>query len=71
MKQRTGGEGGLKTEKIKVLREKKGWSRAELAKKLEVDRTYIYKIENGQSKPSVKLLTKIADLFGVSLKYFF
>jgi len=60
----------LNVHRIKELREQKGWSQAELADKLGVHRITIVRIENGKSK-NIELLSRIADLFGVSLKEFF
>lgn len=60
----------MNVHRIKELREQKGWSQAELADKLGVHRITIVRIENGKSK-NIELLSRIADLFGVSLKEFF
>ena len=56
-------------EKIKELRKKNRWSQAELAKKLEVHPTYISRIEIGKYTPSLELLKKMVELFGVSFDY--
>lgn len=57
-------------QKIKELREQKGWSQVELAHKLGVHRDTVLRAENNKTK-NIVLLSKIADLFGVELKYFF
>lgn len=46
-------------QKIKHLREKRGLSQQELADKLETDRQYISKIENGKINMSLDYLDKI------------
>ena len=53
-------------EKIKLLRERKGMSQAELAKAAGYDsRSSISKIENGDSDPSQKMLIRIAAALDV------
>lgn len=48
-------------EKIRLLRERKGWSQEELAKAVGyVSRSSISKIESGDSDPSQKMLKRIA-----------
>lgn len=56
-------------EKVKKLREKKGVSLRKVGEACGVDYSYIAKVEKGR-KPSIKLLEKIADYFGVDVKYF-
>jgi putative transcriptional regulator len=53
--------------RIVDLREKKGWSQAELARELGKDRQAIEKIENGKVNPTVFSLFEIAKALGVSL----
>jgi transcriptional regulator with XRE-family HTH domain len=60
----------MKTEKIKEYRMKKCLSQTELAKILDIDRSYLSQIENGK-QPSLKLLERIADALGRNLKDFF
>ncbi|WP_276353085.1 helix-turn-helix domain-containing protein [Cohnella caldifontis] len=54
-------------EKLKAERTKMGWSQEELAGKLFVSRQSVSKWENGQNYPSIEILFKISDLFGISL----
>ena len=46
-------------------------TQAELARRLEVDPSYISKIEKGSQEPSLKFLRKAADVLLVSPAYFF
>jgi transcriptional regulator with XRE-family HTH domain len=59
------------SEKIKQLRRAKKITQTELAKRLNIDRTHLNKIENGKVKPSLALLERIAHELGVSVKDFF
>lgn len=54
-------------EKLKTERTKKGWSQEELAAKLFVSRQSVSKWENGQNYPSIEVIIKVSDLFGVSI----
>jgi len=54
-------------EKLKAERKKKGWSQEELAEYLYVSRQSVSKWENGQNYPSIEIIIKLSDLFGVSI----
>lgn len=54
-------------EKLKAERNKKSWSQEELAEKLFVSRQSVSKWENGQNYPSIEIIIKISDLFGVTI----
>ncbi|MBB6671879.1 helix-turn-helix domain-containing protein [Cohnella nanjingensis] len=54
-------------EKLKTERSKKGWSQEELAAKLFVTRQSVSKWENGQNYPSIEILIKVSDLFGLTI----
>lgn len=54
-------------EKLKTERKKKGWSQEELAEKLFVSRQSVSKWENGQNYPSIEIIIKVSDLFGVTI----
>ena len=57
-------------EKIKTLRNEKGWSQDELAKKLGVNRRAISCYENGTSYPrTMERYQQLAELFGVEVNY--
>ena len=51
------------------LRDKKGWSQADLAQASQVSRVMIGKYERGETVPSIDAAKKIADAFQVSLDY--
>lgn len=57
------------SERLKELRNKKGYSQAELADKLHVSKSTISMIEAGSRKPSYELMEQLADFFNVSLDY--
>jgi putative transcriptional regulator len=57
--------------KIKERRQKRELQQIDLAEALGVDQAYISKIENGKINLSIEYLTDIAEMLGVTLKYFF
>lgn len=61
----------MNSEKFKKYRMSKGYSQTDLAKLLNIDRTYINQIERGKKTPSLALLERIADVLGKNLKDFF
>ena len=56
-------------EKIKKLREARGWSQAELARRLSVTRNGVNSWEQGLSMPSPACLVDLAKVFSVSTDY--
>ncbi len=56
-------------DRIKQLRQQRGWSQAQLSKKLNVHQKQISGYERGIHSPSIELLVRIAELFNVSLDY--
>ncbi len=54
--------------RLKSLRETRGWSQADLAERASVARNTINRVENGLSEPSLDLLQRLADIFGVPLR---
>lgn len=58
-------------DKIKKYRMMKGLSQTELAKKCNMDRSYLNQIEQGKKIPSLALLERIAEILEKSLKDFF
>lgn len=58
-------------ENIKKLREGKGFSQDDIAKKVGISRTLLSQIENGTKKMSADLTPKFAKALGVSLEYLF
>lgn len=56
-------------EKIKTLREARGWTQAELARKLSLTRNGVNSWEQGLSTPSPACLVELAKTFSVSTDY--
>lgn len=54
-------------ENIKLLRKKKGWSQTELAAKTGSTLSHINKIETGKYTPSLDTLSRLAEVFEVTL----
>lgn len=54
-------------EKLKAERKKRERSQEELAAKLFVTRQSVSKRKNGQSYPSIEVIIKISDLFGLTI----
>ena len=54
-------------QRIKKLREERGWSYSQLAQEAKVSRSYLYLIETGDSSPSGEKLRSIANALGVSV----
>jgi len=56
-------------ERIKALRTARGWTQAELARKLGVTRNGVNSWEQGLSMPSPAYLVELAKVFSVSTDY--
>lgn len=54
-------------ERVFELRNKKGWTQEELAKKLNTKHTAVRRIEKGQVNSTINMLRKIAKELGVSI----
>ena len=54
--------------RLRELREARGWSQGELAEQLEVSRQTINALETGKYDPSLPLAFRIARLFGLSIE---
>ena len=59
----------MTADKIKTLREGKGWTQAELARRLGITRNGVNSWEQGLSMPSPACLVDLADVFSVSTDY--
>jgi putative transcriptional regulator len=57
--------------RIRVLRTERGWTQADLAKRLDVSRNSVNAIENGKYDPSLPLAFAIAELFGLTIEEIF
>lgn len=56
---------------IQKLRKKIGFSQEELAEKVKISRTHMGHIEQGRRSPSIKVMTKIANVFKVKVSDLF
>ena len=59
----------MTSERIKALREARGWTQAELAWRLNITRNGVNSWEQGLSMPSPACLVDLAKLFSVSTDY--
>jgi putative transcriptional regulator len=57
--------------RVRDLRMEKGWTQADLAKRLDVSRNSVNAIENGKYDPSLPLAFAIAELFGLTIEKIF
>ncbi len=55
--------------RITLLRKEKKWSQLELAKNINASREIISRYERNESLPSIDMIIKIADIFGVTVDY--
>lgn len=59
----------MTAERIKALREARGWTQAELARRMNMTRNGINSWEQGLSMPSPPSLVDLAKLFSASTDY--
>ena len=52
-----------------LLRAEKGWSQAELARRIGVSTSAVGMYEQGRREPSLNLLVRLAQEFGVTTDY--
>lgn len=52
---------------IKRIRTEKGMTQGDLCRKLELDRSYMSNVENGNKNPTLATIEKIAKALGVSI----
>ena len=57
--------------RVKALRNAKDLSQDGLANKINLDRTYLSRVEAGKQNMTVETLLKICDGLGVTVKEFF
>lgn len=65
------GDDTVMKNRIRVLRAERGWTQADLAKRLDVSRNSVNAIENGKYDPSLPLAFAIADTFGLRIEEIF
>jgi transcriptional regulator with XRE-family HTH domain len=61
----------LLAERIRTLREAKGWTQEQFAERAAMQRSYLGDLELGRRNPSVRTLVKVANAFGVSVPELF
>ncbi|HKW74464.1 MAG TPA: helix-turn-helix transcriptional regulator [Terriglobales bacterium] len=54
-------------ERIRKLRDKKGWSQEEFADSCEVNRSYMGRIERGELNLTLDTVKKVAEGLGISV----
>ena len=59
----------MTAERIKALREARGWTQAELARRLNITRNGVNSWEQGLSMPSPACLVDLSKVFSVSTDY--
>lgn len=55
--------------RIRTAREELGYTREQFAEKLDISVSYLAELERGRTGISVKLLTKVCDVLGLSADY--
>lgn len=55
------------SERLKIEREKRGWSQTELADKIHVSRQSVSKWETGKNYPSIEIIIELSDLFDITI----
>jgi transcriptional regulator with XRE-family HTH domain len=53
--------------RVRQLREMRGWSQEVLAEKADLHRTYLSGIERGTRNPTLTVLERVGDGFGMSI----
>ena len=57
--------------RLKLLRKEKEFSQEYVANEIKLSRDHLSNIENGKYPLNIKTLNKLAEFYGVDLKYFF
>jgi transcriptional regulator with XRE-family HTH domain len=55
-------------DRMRLLREEKGWSVRETARRLDVDKRYVHRLEAGDFLPEEERLRLLVKTFGVSIQ---
>lgn len=53
---------------VRVAREKRGMSVEDLAAKSGVDRSYLHSLENGRWQPTIRTLSRLAPVLGMTIE---
>lgn len=56
-------------ERVKKIREKKGWTQEYLAEKAEISKSYLSEVENNKTSPGSNTLLQIANALGATVDY--
>ncbi|WP_144519293.1 helix-turn-helix domain-containing protein [Bacillus thuringiensis] len=56
-------------ERLRICRERKGFTQIFIAEKLSVNKATLSSYESGRRKPDYETLTKLADIYEVSIDY--
>jgi transcriptional regulator with XRE-family HTH domain len=54
-------------DRVRALRQERGWTQVEMADFLAMDRSYLSEIENGKKDPSLSMLKVIAEGLSISI----
>ena len=57
--------------RVKFLRKQKRWSQEDLALEANINKNYICDLENGRRNPSLDILERLSDAFGITLQELF
>lgn len=57
--------------RIKFLRSQRKWSQEDLALEANINKNYICDLENGRRNPSLDILERLSDAFGITLEELF
>ena len=59
----------IEKNRLKNLRELNGFSQSQVSDYLEIDQSYLSKIENGERKLTLSLINKLSNLYNCSHEY--
>ena len=59
------------SERLKSLRQEKGWSQQRLADELKLSKSSVNMYERGEREPGFETMETIADLFNVDMNYLY
>jgi len=53
--------------KIRLLREKRGWTQQQLADMTDIGRVHVPELENGRREAGLRMLERLAETFEISV----